>query len=254
MVVGSRRAPPRGRATLACVSSSPSVPARRRRLLGALQHPTAPPPEPRSCRCRRRCPAFAAPLRRHPASGYVQGMNDLVTPFLAVFVSEHLPGPMDSWVTDSLPPVGGCGPWAWVWAVVQVAVVAVVQVAVVAVWGHREGHGAGGREGASEYRPVMCALTPEQEGRHEGCHSDCPMRAHASMTGNVSPLRLGPSASLLSCLPCLEWAVSGRLCTCGRLIKHLPGHPASCVWVFAVCVYVPASCPSLACPTPVRRR
>ena len=27
---------------------------------------------------------------RHPASGYVQGMNDLVTPFLHVFLSEHL--------------------------------------------------------------------------------------------------------------------------------------------------------------------
>lgn len=26
---------------------------------------------------------------RHPASGYVQGVNDLVTPFLAVFLSEH---------------------------------------------------------------------------------------------------------------------------------------------------------------------
>eukprot|EP00884_Botryococcus_braunii_P016775 jgi/Botrbrau1/3781/Bobra.0183s0016.1 len=26
---------------------------------------------------------------RHPASGYVQGINDLVTPFLAVFLSEH---------------------------------------------------------------------------------------------------------------------------------------------------------------------
>lgn len=26
---------------------------------------------------------------RHPASGYVQGVNDLVTPFLAVFLSAH---------------------------------------------------------------------------------------------------------------------------------------------------------------------
>lgn len=26
---------------------------------------------------------------RHPASGYVQGINDLVTPFFVVFVSEH---------------------------------------------------------------------------------------------------------------------------------------------------------------------
>lgn len=39
---------------------------------------------------------------RHPASGYVQGMNDLVTPFLAVFLSEHLPGPMESWSADQL--------------------------------------------------------------------------------------------------------------------------------------------------------
>ncbi|KAL4288515.1 hypothetical protein AHAS_Ahas19G0293900 [Arachis hypogaea] len=29
---------------------------------------------------------------RHPASGYVQGINDLVTPFLVVFLSEHLQG------------------------------------------------------------------------------------------------------------------------------------------------------------------
>mmetsp|Transcript_29855 Transcript_29855/g.84147 ORF Transcript_29855/g.84147 Transcript_29855/m.84147 type:complete len:269 (-) Transcript_29855:507-1313(-) len=34
---------------------------------------------------------------RHPASGYVQGINDLVTPFLAVFLSEHFSGPMDDW-------------------------------------------------------------------------------------------------------------------------------------------------------------
>lgn len=39
---------------------------------------------------------------RHPASGYVQGMNDLVTPFLAVFLSEHLRSPMDSWVAQQL--------------------------------------------------------------------------------------------------------------------------------------------------------
>lgn len=38
-------------------------------------------------------PAFvAAPACRHPASGYVQGINDLVTPFLAVFMGEHFPG------------------------------------------------------------------------------------------------------------------------------------------------------------------
>ncbi|PSC74343.1 GTPase-activating gyp1 [Micractinium conductrix] len=34
---------------------------------------------------------------RHPASGYVQGINDLVTPFMAVFLSEHLEGPMEGW-------------------------------------------------------------------------------------------------------------------------------------------------------------
>jgi len=27
---------------------------------------------------------------RHPASGYVQGMNDLITPFLTVFLAEHI--------------------------------------------------------------------------------------------------------------------------------------------------------------------
>ena len=27
---------------------------------------------------------------RHPASGYVQGINDLVTPFLIVFLQEHV--------------------------------------------------------------------------------------------------------------------------------------------------------------------
>ncbi|XP_022761583.1 TBC1 domain family member 22A-like isoform X1 [Durio zibethinus] len=34
---------------------------------------------------------------RHPASGYVQGLNDLVTPFLVVFLSEYLEGSIDSW-------------------------------------------------------------------------------------------------------------------------------------------------------------
>lgn len=28
---------------------------------------------------------------RHPASGYVQGINDLVTPFFIVFLQEQLP-------------------------------------------------------------------------------------------------------------------------------------------------------------------
>ncbi|EIE19077.1 RabGAP/TBC protein [Coccomyxa subellipsoidea C-169] len=34
---------------------------------------------------------------RHPASGYVQGINDLVTPFLAVFLSPHFEGPVEGW-------------------------------------------------------------------------------------------------------------------------------------------------------------
>ncbi|KAI0566652.1 Rab-GTPase-TBC [Gracilaria domingensis] len=33
---------------------------------------------------------------RHPASGYVQGMNDLVTPFLYVFLSEYAKGATDT--------------------------------------------------------------------------------------------------------------------------------------------------------------
>ncbi|ONK72480.1 uncharacterized protein A4U43_C04F19870 [Asparagus officinalis] len=41
---------------------------------------------------------------RHPASGYVQGINDLVTPFLMVFLSEHLEGGMDNWSMLSLSP------------------------------------------------------------------------------------------------------------------------------------------------------
>jgi hypothetical protein len=27
---------------------------------------------------------------RHPASGYVQGINDVVTPFMIVFLSEYI--------------------------------------------------------------------------------------------------------------------------------------------------------------------
>lgn len=36
---------------------------------------------------------------RHPASGYVQGINDLVTPFLAVFLAEHFESgqSMETW-------------------------------------------------------------------------------------------------------------------------------------------------------------
>lgn len=48
----------------------------------------------------------AAPCCRHPASGYVQGMNDLVTPFVAVFLSEVLPGQIHTWTTDTLTEVG----------------------------------------------------------------------------------------------------------------------------------------------------
>ncbi|KAJ7947463.1 Rab-GTPase-TBC domain containing protein [Quillaja saponaria] len=39
---------------------------------------------------------------RHPASGYVQGINDLVTPFLVVFLSEHLEGSIHNWSISDL--------------------------------------------------------------------------------------------------------------------------------------------------------
>ncbi|GLJ21494.1 hypothetical protein SUGI_0396990 [Cryptomeria japonica] len=39
---------------------------------------------------------------RHPASGYVQGINDLATPFLVVFLSEYLEGSMENWVMSDL--------------------------------------------------------------------------------------------------------------------------------------------------------
>lgn len=51
---------------------------------------------------------MCACLCRHPASGYVQGINDLVTPFLAVFMSEQFPGGLekwDEWDLDSLSEV-----------------------------------------------------------------------------------------------------------------------------------------------------
>ncbi|GAA0144321.1 GTPase-activating protein [Lithospermum erythrorhizon] len=41
---------------------------------------------------------------RHPASGYVQGINDLATPFLVVFLSEYLEGNVDGWSVADLPP------------------------------------------------------------------------------------------------------------------------------------------------------
>lgn len=33
-------------------------------------------------------------------------MNDLVTPFVAVFLSEVLPGSMETWTTEALTEVG----------------------------------------------------------------------------------------------------------------------------------------------------
>lgn len=39
---------------------------------------------------------------RHPASGYVQGINDLVTPFFVVFLSEYLKGSIDNWSMSDL--------------------------------------------------------------------------------------------------------------------------------------------------------
>lgn len=42
---------------------------------------------------------------RHPASGYVQGINDLVTPFYIVFLQEFIPDnqPFETFTVDSLP-------------------------------------------------------------------------------------------------------------------------------------------------------
>ncbi|EFN53456.1 hypothetical protein CHLNCDRAFT_25749, partial [Chlorella variabilis] len=39
---------------------------------------------------------------RHPASGYVQGINDLVTPFMYVFMGEHMQGPLEGWSVAGL--------------------------------------------------------------------------------------------------------------------------------------------------------
>ncbi|BBN17602.1 TBC1 domain family member 2 [Marchantia polymorpha subsp. ruderalis] len=41
---------------------------------------------------------------RHPASGYVQGINDLATPFIVVFLSEYLEGDMENWDITKLTP------------------------------------------------------------------------------------------------------------------------------------------------------
>ncbi|XP_065410835.1 TBC1 domain family member 22A isoform X4 [Chrysemys picta bellii] len=40
---------------------------------------------------------------RHPASGYVQGINDLVTPFFVVFVCEYIEGGVENFDVSSLP-------------------------------------------------------------------------------------------------------------------------------------------------------
>uniref|UniRef100_UPI00358F6526 TBC1 domain family member 22B-like isoform X2 n=1 Tax=Myxine glutinosa TaxID=7769 RepID=UPI00358F6526 len=40
---------------------------------------------------------------RHPASGYVQGINDLVTPFFVVFLSEHAEEDVESYDVSLLP-------------------------------------------------------------------------------------------------------------------------------------------------------
>lgn len=53
--------------------------------LGSLKRLTSCTEQP-SCRHLAPCGC------RHPASGYVQGINDLVTPFLAVFLSPHMEG------------------------------------------------------------------------------------------------------------------------------------------------------------------
>jgi hypothetical protein len=41
---------------------------------------------------------------RHPASGYVQGINDLVTPFFVVYLTEHVANP-DELTSDSPPKI-----------------------------------------------------------------------------------------------------------------------------------------------------
>ena len=44
---------------------------------------------------------------RHPASGYVQGMNDLVTPFFVVFLSQFLGGSSDL-IPSEVPTLRDC--------------------------------------------------------------------------------------------------------------------------------------------------
>ena len=49
---------------------------------------------------------------RNPGTSYVQGMNDLVTPFLAVFLSETFAGEsnMNAWDISALTPRRGRSP------------------------------------------------------------------------------------------------------------------------------------------------
>lgn len=51
---------------------------------------------------------------RHPASGYVQGINDLATPFIVVFLSEYLEGDIDTWDLSKLSP-GSISKVSWEW-------------------------------------------------------------------------------------------------------------------------------------------
>lgn len=64
----------------------------------------------RRWQCRNTFHAGPCHPSRHPASGYVQGINDLVTPFLAVFMSEYCEGSMHTWAVDGLSPDKVC--WA----------------------------------------------------------------------------------------------------------------------------------------------
>jgi TBC1 domain family member 2 len=41
---------------------------------------------------------------RHPASSYVQGINDLVTPFFTTFLSLYTPSPPSTFDLSTLPP------------------------------------------------------------------------------------------------------------------------------------------------------
>jgi hypothetical protein len=45
---------------------------------------------------------------RHPASGYVQGINDLVTPFFAVFLTEYIEDPSNKSNSECWLPAYVC--------------------------------------------------------------------------------------------------------------------------------------------------